>query len=50
MLFTSIFSVSYNDFKKFISPLLAKPKGTLGLHSVRLSDRLSVCPSVSPQY
>ena len=41
-----------------ISPLLAKPKGTLGLHSVRpsvspsvcQSVRLSVSPSVSPQY
>ena len=31
---------------KFICPLPAKPKGTLGLHSVRLSVHLSVCPSV----
>ena len=33
-----------------ISPLPAKPNGTLGLHSVRLSVCPSVRPSVSLQY
>ena len=32
------------------SPLPAKPKGTLGLHSVHLSVHPSVSPSVSPEY
>ena len=36
--------VSHNFM--FISPLPAKPKGTLGLRSVRLSVSPSVCPSI----
>ena len=39
-----------HNFSDLIGPLPEKPKGTLGLHSVRLSVRQSVLPSVSQQY
>ena len=55
--FNTIFLKNINIYFSFvifdlivISLLPAKPKGTLGLHSVCLSVYLSVCLSVSPQY
>ena len=50
---TGLGSKSFPDFfpkRLEISPLPAKMKGTLGLYSVRLSDRPSDRPSVSQQY